>query len=50
MVGNKGLVQIKPKEGCKLVGTVRGTKAMGWRLRRVRDEGLDNHDRIACLA
>jgi len=29
MVGNKGLVQIKPKEGCKLVGTARGTKAMG---------------------
>jgi len=27
-VGNKRLVQIKPKEpmGCKLVGTVRGTK------------------------
>jgi hypothetical protein len=27
-VGNKQLVQIKPKEptGCKLVGTVRGTK------------------------
>jgi hypothetical protein len=27
-VGNKSLVQIKPKEpmGCKLVGTVRGTK------------------------
>jgi hypothetical protein len=27
-VGNKALVQVKPKEpmGCKLVGTVRGTK------------------------
>jgi hypothetical protein len=27
-VGNKSLVQVKPKEpmGCKLVGTVRGTK------------------------
>ena len=27
-VGNKALVQLKPKEpmGCKLVGTVRGTK------------------------
>ena len=31
-VGSKPLFQVKPKEpmGCKLVGTVKGTKAMGW--------------------
>ena len=31
-VGNKPLVLVKPKEpmGCKLVGTVKGTKAVGW--------------------
>jgi hypothetical protein len=33
-MGNKSLVQIKPKEpmGCKLVGAVKGTKlwAVGW--------------------
>ena len=36
-VGNEPLVQVKPKEplGCKLVGTVKGDHAMGWRLRGV---------------
>ena len=37
-VGNKTLAQVKPKEsiGCKLVGTVRGTKLWAGDLHGVR--------------